>query len=172
MGACLSASPTCRSLSKPSISPILPHSLYALYRQTHWSVPDWAVSAAGLGYAGVILLACITGTSFSSYNAGYGYSGWFYAANDVSIVIMLTAPLIICQFFSQIGHTPRPQSLGLGGVGHRVRCTSIQRRFPGHQAGVLGRPVVSGRRLPMVWVPLDSDASGRRWTVLGGSFWH
>lgn len=50
------------------------------------------MAAAGLGYAGVILLACITGTSFYSYNAGYGYSGWFYAANDVSIVIMLTAP--------------------------------------------------------------------------------
>ena len=62
--------------------------------EKRWIVPDWAVAAAGLGYAGVILLACITGTSFYSYNAGYGYSGWFYAANDVSIVIMLTAPLV------------------------------------------------------------------------------
>ena len=40
--------------------------LYAIYRQKRWIVPDWAVAAAGLGYAGVILLACITGTSFTA----------------------------------------------------------------------------------------------------------
>lgn len=97
--------------------------LYALYRQTHWSVPDWAVSAAGLGYAGVILLACITGTSFSSYNAGYGYSGWFYAANDVSIVIMLTAPLIICQFFHKLA-TPQGRSPWVW-VGLAIGCGAL-----------------------------------------------
>ena len=84
--------------------------LYAIYRQKRWIVPDWAVAAAGLGYAGVILLACITGTSFYSYNAGYGYSGWFYAANDVSIVIMLTAPLVFCRLFHKLA-APRRRSV-------------------------------------------------------------
>ena len=84
--------------------------LYAICRQKRWIVPDWAVAAAGLGYAGVILLACITGTSFYSYNAGYGYSGWFYAANDVSIVIMLTAPLVFCRLFHKLA-APRRRSV-------------------------------------------------------------
>ena len=76
--------------------------LYAVYRQRRWIISDWAVAAAGLGYAGVIVLACITGTSFYSYNAGYGFSGWFFAANDVSIILLLTAPVIFCLFFHKL----------------------------------------------------------------------
>lgn len=70
--------------------------LYTLYRQRRFVVSDLAMAASGTGYCVIILLAYITGTSFITYNAGYGYCGWFYAANDVSTLITLTAPLLLC----------------------------------------------------------------------------
>lgn len=69
--------------------------LYTLYQQQRFVVPDKVIAGASAGYCVVILLAYLTGTSFTSYNAGYGYCGWFYAANDVSILILLTAPLLL-----------------------------------------------------------------------------
>lgn len=69
---------------------------YTVYRQRRYVVPDWVPAASGAGYCLVILIAWLTGTSFVTYNAGYGYSGWFFAANDVSTVILLTAPVLLC----------------------------------------------------------------------------
>lgn len=70
--------------------------LYALYRQRRFVMPLWAIAASGAGYCLVIVLAFVTGSSFISYNAGYGYCGWFYSANDVSNIILLSAPIILC----------------------------------------------------------------------------
>lgn len=140
--------------------------LYAIYRQKRWIVPDWAVAAAGLGYAGVILLACITGTSFYSYNAGYGYSGWFYAANDVSIVIMLTAPWFL-PALPQAGCSQTPQCLGVDWYGCRVRSALVQRRFFRYQAGVSGDLAVSSCSLSVVCSPPAFDAAGRCRPVFG-----
>lgn len=69
--------------------------LYGLYRQRGFLLPMWVVAACGAGYCLVILLAFVTGTSFASYNAGYGYSGWFYSANDVSTILLLAAPVLL-----------------------------------------------------------------------------
>lgn len=69
--------------------------LYGLYRQRGFLLPLWTVAACGAGYCLVILIAFLTGTSFASYNAGYGYSGWFYSANDVSTILLLSAPILL-----------------------------------------------------------------------------
>jgi len=69
--------------------------LYALYRQRGFLLPLWSVAACGAGYCLIILIAFLTGTSFASYNAGYGYSGWFYSANDVSTIILLSSPVLL-----------------------------------------------------------------------------
>lgn len=69
--------------------------LYGLYRQRKFLLPMWTVAACGAGYCLVILIAFLTGTSFASYNAGYGYSGWFYSANDVSTIILLSSPVLL-----------------------------------------------------------------------------
>ena len=69
--------------------------LYALYRQRGFLLPLWTVAACGAGYCLIILIAFLTGTSFASYNAGYGYSGWFYSANDVSTIILLSSPVLL-----------------------------------------------------------------------------
>ncbi len=69
--------------------------LYTLYKKEGFVAPDWAVACTGAGYCAVILIAFLTNTSYISYNAGYGYCGWFFSANDVSTAILITAPLLI-----------------------------------------------------------------------------
>lgn len=69
--------------------------LYALYRQRGFLLPMLVVAGCGAGYCLVILVAWLTGTSFASYNAGYGYSGWFYSANDVSTILLLASPVLL-----------------------------------------------------------------------------
>lgn len=70
--------------------------LWVLYRQECFLVPQWAVASACAGYCAVIFIAWLTGTSHASYNSGHGFCGWFYAANAVSILILLTAPTLVC----------------------------------------------------------------------------
>ncbi len=70
--------------------------LYALYRQKRFIISRKTVVTAAACYCLIILLAFLTGTSFITYNSGYGYSGWFFAANDVSTIVMLSAPVIVC----------------------------------------------------------------------------
>ncbi len=76
--------------------------LLALYRQRQFVMPLWVIAAAGAGYCLVIVIAFLTGTSFISYNAGYGYCGWFYSANDVSNIILLSAPIVLCLCFERL----------------------------------------------------------------------
>lgn len=87
--------------------------LYALYRKEGVVAPDWAPAAAGAGYCLVILLAFLTNTSYISYNAGYGYCGWFFSANDTSTMIFLSAPLLIFQCLARIAREKRPWALAL-----------------------------------------------------------
>ena len=70
--------------------------LWSVYRQFGYLVTTEAIAWAGGLYASVIPIAVITGTSFVSYgNAGYGYRGWFYAANEVGCIMALAAPFTI-----------------------------------------------------------------------------
>lgn len=71
--------------------------LYCIYKQYGFAVTCDAIGGAGGIYASVILLAILTGTSNVSYaNSGNGFNGWFFAANEVSCIIALTAPFTIC----------------------------------------------------------------------------
>lgn len=70
--------------------------LYCVYQEYGVSVTTRSVGAAGAIYCSVILVAWLTGTSNTSYaNSGYGFNGWFYAANEVGCIIALTAPLTV-----------------------------------------------------------------------------
>ena len=70
--------------------------LYCVYREYGVCVTTQSVGAAGAIYCSVILVAWLTGTSNKSYDrSGYGFNGWFYAANEIGCIIALTAPFTI-----------------------------------------------------------------------------
>lgn len=86
-----------KELVKVFFAPYVVIFLYAAYRQFGYLVSTRTIAITGAIYAGVILVAYVTGTSGVSYgNSGYGVKGWFYAANEVSCVIALTAPILVC----------------------------------------------------------------------------
>ena len=88
-----------KELVKVYFAPFVAIFLYAIYREYGMFVTTRAIAVAGAIYAGVILIAYLTNTSNVSYgNSGYGYNGWFYAANEVSCIIALTAPVTIYFF--------------------------------------------------------------------------
>lgn len=88
---------------KTFFAPFVLAFLYAVYRQYGCQISARALAWAGGIYAGIILLAYLTDTSFVSYgNSGYGYSGWFYAANEISCIISLTAPVTIWYCVKQL----------------------------------------------------------------------
>ena len=67
--------------------------LWSVYKQYGYLVTTRSIALAGGIYASVIPIAVATGTSFVSYgNAGMGFRGWFYAANEVGCIMALTAP--------------------------------------------------------------------------------
>ena len=70
--------------------------LYSVYRQYGFAVTTQMIGGAGAIYASVIVIAFLTGTSNVSYgNSGNGFNGWFYAANETSCIIALTAPFAV-----------------------------------------------------------------------------
>jgi len=82
---------------KTFFAPFVAVFLYCIYRQYGFAVAARTIGAAGGLYASVILLAILTGTSNFSYaNSGNGFNGWFFAANEVSCIIALTAPFTVC----------------------------------------------------------------------------
>ena len=77
--------------------------LYTVYKEYGHTVPTRSIAWAGAIYCGVILLAFITGTSFKSYgNSGYGYNGWFYAANETGCIIALAGPFVVYYCMKQL----------------------------------------------------------------------
>ncbi|MFG6351705.1 MAG: O-antigen ligase family protein [Oscillospiraceae bacterium] len=71
--------------------------LYCIYKQYGFTVTTGMIGVAGGLYASVILVALLTGTSNVSYaNSSNGFNGWFFAANEVSCIIALTAPFTVC----------------------------------------------------------------------------
>ena len=77
--------------------------LYTVYQEYGFHVSTKAIALAGAIYCGVILLAYVTGTSFTSYgNSGYGFNGWFYAANETGCIIALTGPFVVYSCIRQI----------------------------------------------------------------------
>ena len=67
--------------------------LWAVYQQYGYLVTTRAIALARGIFASVIPIAVVTGTSFVSYgNAGMGFRGWFYAANEVGCIMAITAP--------------------------------------------------------------------------------
>ena len=65
-------------------------------------IPDWSVAGAGGLYAFLIFLAVLTGTSRYSYRTGFGYKGWFYAANEVSCILAIAGPAALWWFSGRL----------------------------------------------------------------------
>ncbi len=85
-----------REVVKTFFAPFVLIFLWSVYRQYGYLVAAEAIAWAGGLYASVIPVAVLTGTSFVSYgNSGYGFRGWFYAANEVGCVMALTAPFTV-----------------------------------------------------------------------------
>ena len=81
---------------KTFFAPFVAVFLYCVYRQYGFAVTSQAIGGAGAIYTSVIVIAFLTGTSNVSYgNSGNGFNGWFYAANETSCVIALTAPFAV-----------------------------------------------------------------------------
>ena len=84
-----------RDLGKLLYVPVAALLLYTAYRAYGARLPDRAVAVAGGLYAFLILLAVVTGTSQHSYRTGFGYKGWFYAANEVSCILAIAGPVTV-----------------------------------------------------------------------------
>lgn len=85
-----------REVVKTFFAPFVLIFLWSVYRQFGYLVAAETIAWAGGLYASVIPIAVLTRTSFVSYgNSGYGFRGWFYAANEVGCVMALTAPFTI-----------------------------------------------------------------------------
>lgn len=82
--------------AKTFYAPIIAVFLYAVYQEYGQPLTTKSIAIAGSLYTSVILIAYLTGTSFVSYSdSGYGYCGWFFAANEVGCIISISAPITI-----------------------------------------------------------------------------
>lgn len=84
-----------KELVKVFFVPFVAVFLLAVYREHGHKIPSCSIAWAGGLYAFVILIAYLTGTSGTSYRSGFGYKGWFYAANEIGCIIAIAAPITI-----------------------------------------------------------------------------
>jgi len=85
-----------KEVVKTFFAPFLLIFLWAVYKEYGYLVTLKSIAWAGGLYASVIPIAVVTDTSMVSYgSSGYGYRGWFYAANEVGCIMALTAPFTI-----------------------------------------------------------------------------
>lgn len=85
-----------RETSKTFYTPIIALLLYAVYSECDYSLSTKAIAITGGLYTSIVLIAYLTGTSYITYaDSGYGYCGWFFAANEVGCVVSITAPITI-----------------------------------------------------------------------------
>lgn len=85
-----------KDVVKTFFAPFVLFFFWSMYRQYGYLITCRVIAMAGAVYASVIPIAVVTGTSFVSYgNAGYGFRGWFYAANEVGCIMAITAPFTI-----------------------------------------------------------------------------
>ena len=96
-----------KEVIKVFFAPFVFFFLYAVYREYGYLFTTKAIAITGAIYCGVIFVAFLTNTSLVSYNSGYGFKGWFYAANEVSSIIAITAPITVYYFLQQIGRVTR-----------------------------------------------------------------
>ena len=81
--------------------PIVLVSMVLAWKEFGVTVSGRALTLTGVIYTASIVLAVLTGTSFKSYASlsAYGFTGWFYAANEIGpIVIMLSLEMLLYYF--------------------------------------------------------------------------
>lgn len=73
---------------------------WALYRQFGYLLPEKPIAWIATFYALTIFISYVTGTSFQSYKDN-GYCGWFYAANEISALIIILSPLVFYHYTTE-----------------------------------------------------------------------
>lgn len=92
-----------KELVKTFFAPFVLVFLYTVYKQYGHVVSTRVIAWTGALYTGVILTAFLTGTSRTSYaNSGFGYNGWFYAANEIGCIVSILAPITIYYCIKQL----------------------------------------------------------------------
>jgi len=86
-----------RDTGKVLYVPLAALMLFTARRAYGTKLPDWSIAGAGALYAFLVFLAVLSGTSGYSYRTGFGYKGWFYAANEVSCILAIACPMTICR---------------------------------------------------------------------------
>lgn len=89
-----------------------------LYAEGTLLIGERELAWIAAAYSAIIFIAFLTGTSYVSYNRevfgdysfGYGYNGWFSAANETSSVISATAPILIAICLYKVFHLTREKS--------------------------------------------------------------
>ena len=84
---------------------------WALYRQYGYLLPEKPIAWIAAFYALTIFISFITKTSFQSYRNN-GYCGWFYAANEVSALMIILSPLVFYHFTAKKAFDTLHQSKG------------------------------------------------------------
>lgn len=79
---------------------------YAIYKEHKYIVSDKIMAFTVFGYMLVIFVAFATGTSFESYKWGFGYNGWFYAANEIGAIVSILVPFAVFYFSGMFGKNP------------------------------------------------------------------
>ncbi len=85
-----------REMVKVFYFPFLLLAAFALYQSHKILVGKKVLIYTGILYMSSIFIAYITGTGLDSYGYGAGNKGWFYAANEIGIIIGMLTPAIIC----------------------------------------------------------------------------
>lgn len=70
---------------------------WAFYRRYGYLLPEKPIAWIAAFYALTIFVSYITGTSFQSYKNN-GYCGWFYAANEISALMIILSPLVFYHY--------------------------------------------------------------------------
>lgn len=71
-----------------------------MYQEFHFVISNRILAFTSVIYMGIIFVSFATNTSFRSYSYGYGYNGWFYAANEIGALVSMLAPITVMYFSS------------------------------------------------------------------------
>lgn len=89
--------------AKTFFTPFVAVFLYAVYCELGKAPTARSIAHACAIYTGIILLAYLTKTSYISYGtSGYGYCGWFFAANEIGCIVAITGPIAIYHLLTML----------------------------------------------------------------------
>ena len=93
--------PEVKGVIKSFYFPIVLVALFEIHRVRDIGLTPQIFKFSLGGYLSVIFVATITGTSFNSYDYGYGSVGWFFAANEIGAIVAMLLPYALLPFLEK-----------------------------------------------------------------------